>query len=94
MKRVRLIKICLIERYSRARVGKYLSDMFPISNGSKQGDALSQFLFNFALEDAIRKVQVCQCGLKLNYTHQLLIHADDSNIMGGSMYTIKKKQKR
>ena len=94
VKLVRLIKICLTEKYSRVRVGKYLSDMFPISNGSKQGDALSQFLFNFALEDAIRKVQVCQCGLKLNGTHQGLIHADDSNIMGGRVYTIKKKQKR
>ena len=86
--------MCLNETYSRVRIGKYLSDMFPISNGSKQGDALSQLLFNFALDYAIRRVHVCQCGLKLNGTHQLLVHADDSNIMGGSMYTIKKKQKR
>ena len=88
MKLVRLIKICLTERYSSVRVGRYLSDMFPISNGSKKGDALSQFLFNFALEDAIRKVQVCQCGLKLNGTHQLVVYADDSNIMAGGVLTI------
>ena len=94
MKLVRPIIKCLTERYSKVRIGKYLSDMFPISNGSKHGDALSQLLFNFALEYAIRRVQVCQCGLKLNGTHQLLIHAVDSNIMGGSRYTIKKKQKR
>jgi len=43
-----LIKMCLIETYSRVRVGKHLSDMFPIRNGLKQGDSLS--LFNFALE--------------------------------------------
>jgi hypothetical protein len=37
------------------RIGKYLSDNFPIQNGLKQGDALSPPLFNFALEYAIRK---------------------------------------
>jgi len=32
--------------------------MFPIRNGLKQGDILSLLLFNFALEHAIRRVQV------------------------------------
>ena len=32
--------MCLTETYSRVRVGKILSDMFPITNGLKQGDAL------------------------------------------------------
>jgi hypothetical protein len=49
-KLVMLIKMCLREMYSRVRVGKHLSDMFPIRNGLKQGDALSLLLFNFALE--------------------------------------------
>ena len=40
---VRLIKMCLTETYSRVRVGKNLSDMFPIRNGLKQGDALLLF---------------------------------------------------
>jgi hypothetical protein len=57
MKLVRLIKICLTETYSRVQVGKNLSGMFPIRNGWKQGDALSPFLFNFAVEYAIRRVQ-------------------------------------
>ena len=35
MKLVRLIKMCLTETYSRVRVGKNLSDMFPIGNGLK-----------------------------------------------------------
>jgi hypothetical protein len=44
MKLVRLIKMCLNETYSKVRIGKRLSDSFPIQNGLKQGDALSQNL--------------------------------------------------
>ena len=88
-KLVKLIKMCLTETYSRVRVGKNLSDMFPIRNGLKQGDALSPLLFNFALVYAIRRAQVNQDDLKLNGTHQLLVHADDLYISEGSVYTIK-----
>jgi len=45
MKQVRLIKMCLTEKYSRVRVGKNLNDVFPVRNGLKQGDALSPLLF-------------------------------------------------
>jgi hypothetical protein len=71
-KLVRLIKMCLTKTYSRVRVGKKLSQMFPIRNGLKRGDALSPLIFNFALVYAIKRVQVNQDGLKLNSTHQLL----------------------
>jgi hypothetical protein len=47
-------------------------------------------LFNFALEYAIKRVQVNQDGLKLNGMQKLLAYVDDVNILGGSVHTIKK----
>jgi len=88
-KLVRLIKMCLNETYSRVQVGKQLSDMFPIRNGLKQGDALLPLLLNFVVEYAIRRVHVDQDGLKLNGTHQLLVYADDISILGRSVHTVK-----
>jgi hypothetical protein len=58
--------MCLNETYSRVRVGKHLSDVFPNKNGLKEGDALSPLLFNFDLECAIRRVQIEQECLKFN----------------------------
>jgi hypothetical protein len=47
-------------------------------------------LFNFSLECTIRKVQENQMGLKLTGTHQLLVNADDVNLLGDNIDNIKK----
>jgi hypothetical protein len=90
MKLVRLKKMCLNETESRVRVGKRLSDMFPIGNDFKQGDTLWPLLSTCALEYAIRRVQINQDGLKLKGTHKRLAYIDDINILGGSVRTVKK----
>jgi hypothetical protein len=82
----------LIEKYSRIRVGKNLSDMFPIRNGLKQRDVLSPLLFNFALEYGIKRVQVNQNDMKLNGTQQFLVYADDVNMLGGSVHSLTETQ--
>jgi len=58
----------------------------------KKENVLSPLLFNFALDYAIGRVQVNQDGLKLHGTHEILVYAFGVNILGGSIYTIKKRR--
>jgi len=81
--------MCLKETYSRVSECKHMYDMLHIKSGMKQG-ALSPLFFSFALEYAIRRVQVNQNDLKLNGTHQLLVYADNFNVWGRSVHTVKK----
>jgi len=79
------IKMCLNETYSRVRVGKSVSDMFPTKNCLT---ALTPLLLNYS----ITSVQVKQDGLKLNGTREILVYADAINILGGSVHTVRKTQ--
>jgi hypothetical protein len=85
MKLVRLIKMCRTKH--KVHIGKHLSDSF--HSGLKQGDATLPLLSNFALEYSIRKAQEIQVGLKLNGTYKLQVGADDVNLLGDNIGTIK-----
>jgi hypothetical protein len=59
--------------------------MLSINSGLKQGDASSPLLLNFALDYAIRWVQVNSEGMKLNGLHQRLDCVDGVNVLGRSI---------
>jgi hypothetical protein len=80
----------LNDTYDRVQIFGHMSDMFPFKNGLKQVDALSQILFKFALKYTMRRVQADQEDLKLSGTYQLLVYADDVNLLIETICTTKK----
>ena len=64
--------------------------MFPVQNGLIHGDALLPFPLDFALEYAIRKVQVNWKVLRCNGTQKLVVDADGDSLFTRYIHTIKK----
>jgi hypothetical protein len=83
--------MCLNETYNKVRIGKNLSDAFPNQNGLQQ-DTLQPLFFNFSLEYVIKKNQEISAGLRLDGTHQLLVYADDINILDENINGMKKNK--
>jgi hypothetical protein len=63
-----------------------LPDMFPVTNGWKQEDAPLPLFFKICFRYAIRRVQDCLKGCG---TYQLLVYADDFNILRECVHTMK-----
>jgi hypothetical protein len=84
----------LKQTYNKVHTGKYLSDAFPIQNDLKQGDALSPLLFNSALKCVMKKIKENKETLELNVTYQLLVYADDVNLLGKNINAINKNTQK
>jgi hypothetical protein len=78
--------------WRRVQITKLLVMNFPIQNGLKWRYASLPILFNISSGYAIRKVQEIQMGLKWNGKHQILSYADDVNLLGDNIDTIKKNR--
>lgn len=89
-KLIRLIQATMSDTKGQVRINGGFSDTFEISQGLKQGDGLAPMLFNLALERAIRDARMEVKSTLLHRTTQLIGYADDLNIAGRNLATIKK----
>jgi uncharacterized protein (DUF3820 family) len=88
MNLLRLIKMCLNKTYGRVRVGRHLADMFPTSylEWFETRRCSIAIAFKLCCRICIRRFHLNDDGLKVNGTHQLLVYANDVNILGGSVH--------
>ncbi|XP_058465398.1 uncharacterized protein LOC131438975 [Malaya genurostris] len=88
-KPIRLIRATLDRSKSSVKIAGTISDTFVTLDGLKQDDALSNLLFNIALEGAIRRYGVQRNGTIINKSHMPLEFADDIDINGVDRRAVK-----
>lgn len=84
-----MTKVCKEGGASKVRVNNSLSSSFEINSGLKQGDALSQLLFNLVLEKAVGAAEIKTELLTTKGPNLLLAYADDIDLIGDSIVTVK-----
>ncbi|XP_055632614.1 uncharacterized protein LOC129773088 [Toxorhynchites rutilus septentrionalis] len=81
-KLIKLSRLILEGSKSCVRRADETSAAFAMLDGLKQGDELSNSLFNIALEGAVRRANVQGNGRVITKSHMLLGFADDIDIIG------------
>ena len=82
--------LLVMKTYCRVLVGRHLFYMFPDQNSLKKIRCC--IAMDFQLCCTVRHWECKIECLKLNGTHQLQLHVDDNNILGGILHTIKGKR--
>jgi len=98
-KLVQLIGVTMAGSMATVSVDNQYTSMFPITNGVRQGDALSSILFDLVLEAILQKMNVTgHIGTK---STQMLAYADDvaimcrsKNALKGTLFNIEKEARR
>ena len=86
-KLVQLIGVTMAGSKATVRVDNQYTSVFPITNGVRQGHALSSFLFDLVLEAILQKMNITgHIGTK---STQILAYADDVAIMSRSENAFK-----
>jgi len=88
-KLVRLTRLTMENSESRVNIQGNLTDPFKLNQGLKQGDGLAPMLFNLALEYAARKTTANTNAALLHKSTQLARYADDINIVGRNVTSMK-----
>lgn len=88
-KLIAMMKCTLEGTKGRVVIGDWLSDMFDIEAGLKQGDGLSGVAFNIVLEWVVRQIGGNWKGTLLNTSRQILGFADDVDVLGRAVLEIK-----
>jgi hypothetical protein len=89
MKLVKLTRAALKRVRSMVKIHSTTSETFETKRGLRQGDSLSCYLFNLALEKVIRNAKLDIRGNIYTRTVQLLAYADDLVIVGRTIQATK-----
>ena len=75
---------------ARVKWSGYLSPVFAMRNGVKQGGVLSPYLFSLYLEPLISKVNNCRHGCHIGeISYNILVYADDIVLLSPSITALK-----